>query len=122
VDGDRVYIMGSRGDVLCLDINGRRTATTGRSPTSRYMVDTRTFPNKPGRFAPAEAPAAPEPIALEPGDADIVWRYDVLETLDVWPQDAVDCSILVYGDYLYVCACNGVDRSHKNIPRPTRPI
>jgi len=122
VDGDRVYIMGSRGDVLCLDVHGQADGNAGPfTDEGRYMVDTRTFPDKPGRFEPALAPAAPAPIALTPEDADIVWRYDLLETLDVWPQDAVDCSMLVYGDCLYVCVCNGVDRSHRNIPSPNAP-
>jgi outer membrane protein assembly factor BamB len=122
VDGDRVYVMGSRGDVLCLDVGGQADGNAGPyTDEGLYMADARTFPDKPGRFAPASAPAAPAPVALLPGDADIVWRYDVLEALDVWPQDAVDCSILVYGDWLFVCTCNGVDRSHKNIPSPNAP-
>jgi outer membrane protein assembly factor BamB len=122
VDGDRVYVMGSRGDVLCLDVNGQADGNAGPyTDEGRYMADTRTFPDKPGRFSPTNAPPAPAPVSLLPSDADIVWRYDVLEALDVWPQDAVDCSILVFGDCLYVCTCNGVDRSHKKIPSPDAP-
>lgn len=122
VDGDRVYVMGSRGDVLCLDVNGQADGNAGPyTDEGRYMADTRTFPDKPGRFSPTNAPPAPAPVSLLPGDADIVWRYDVIEALDVWPQDAVDCSILVFGDCLYVCTCNGVDRSHKKIPSPDAP-
>ena len=122
VDGNRVYVMGSRGDVLCLDINGQSDGNAGPyTDEGRYMVDTRTFPDKPGRFSLTNAPAAPAAIKLLSGDADIVWRYDLLEALDVWPQDAVDCSILVFGDYLYVCVCNGVDKSHRHIPSPKAP-
>lgn len=122
VDGDRVYVMGSRGDVLCLDVHGQADGNAGPyADEGLYMADTRVFPDKPGRFGATNAPALPQPLALQPDDADIVWRYDVLETLDVWPQDAVDCSILVYGDLLYVCTCNGVDKSHKNIPSPNAP-
>ena len=122
VDGSRVYVMGSRGDVLCLDINGQADGNEGPfTDEGHYMSDTRTFPDKPGRFDATLAPPRPAPVELQAGDADIVWRYDVLAELDVWPQDAVDCSILVRGDYLYVCTCNGVDRSHKNIPSPNAP-
>jgi len=122
VDGGRVYIMGSRGDVLCLDVNGQADGNAGPfTDEGHYLCDTRTFPDKPGRFAATNAPAAPAAVELRPDDADIVWRYDVLEALDVWPQDAVDCSILVFGDCLYVCTGNGVDRSHKNIPSPGAP-
>ena len=122
VEGSRVYIMGSRGDVLCLDVNGQADGNAGPfTDEGRYMVDARNFPDKPGRFAPTNAPAAPEPVELRADDADIVWRYDLLEALDVWPQDAADCSILVSGDCLYVCTCNGVDRSHKTLPSPDAP-
>jgi outer membrane protein assembly factor BamB len=122
VEGNRVYVCGSRGDVLCLDLNGQADGNAGPfTDEGRYMWDTRTFPDKPGRFDPSNAPAPLPPAALQPGDADIVWRYDFIEALDVWPQDAVDCSILVYGDYLFVCTCNGVDKSHKRIPSPKAP-
>ncbi len=122
VDGNRVYVVGSRGDVLCLDINGQADGNAGPfTDEGHYMWDTRVFPDKPGRFDATNTPPLPPPAALQPGDADIVWRYDFIETLDVWPQDAVDCSILVYGDYLFVCTCNGVDKSHKRIPSPQAP-
>jgi outer membrane protein assembly factor BamB len=122
VEGDRVYVMGSRGDVLCIDINGQADGNAGPfTDEGLYMADARTFPDKPGRFDATNAPALPAPISLSPEDADIVWSYDVIEALDVWPQDAVDCSILILGDYLYVCTCNGVDKSHKNIPSPNAP-
>ena len=122
VEGNRVYVMGSRGDVLCLDINGQADGNEGPfTGEGQYMSDTRIFPDKPGRFGIADAPPLPAPVALQSGDADIVWRYDCLTELDVWPQDAVDCSLLVRGDYLYVCTCNGVDRSHRNIPSPRAP-
>ncbi len=122
VEGNRVYVMGSRGDVLCLDLNGQADGNEGPfTDEGRYMWDTRTFPDKPGRFDSTNEPPLPAPVALQPGDADIVWCYDFLRELDVWPQDAVDCSLLVYGDYLYVCPCNGVDKSHKKIPSPNAP-
>jgi hypothetical protein len=41
--------------------------------------------------------------------------------LDVWPQDATDCSPLVLGDLVYVCTSNGVDLSHKRLPSPEAP-
>ena len=124
VDGDRVYIVSSRGEVLCLDINGQLDGNNGPfKDEGVYMVDARTFPDKPGRFDPAgtNVPPRPEPVKLQPGDADIVWAYDFVTQLDVWPQDAVDCSTLVVGDHLFVCISNGVDKSHKYIPSPNAP-
>ncbi|MEI7899084.1 MAG: PQQ-binding-like beta-propeller repeat protein [bacterium] len=122
VDGDRVYVVGSRGDVLCLDINGQADGNAGPfTDEGHYLCDTRIFPDKPGRFGVTNTPPLLPPLELQPGDADIVWRYDFIEALDVWPQDAVDCSILVFGDYLFVCTCNGVDKSHTKIPSPQAP-
>jgi outer membrane protein assembly factor BamB len=122
VEGNRVYVVGSRGDVLCLDIKGQADGNAGPFiDEGHYMSDTRVFPDKPGRFDATNTPPLLPPVELQPRDADIVWRYDFIEALDVWPQDAVDCSILIYGDYLFVCTCNGVDRSHKRIPSPNAP-
>ncbi|HUU90409.1 MAG TPA: PQQ-binding-like beta-propeller repeat protein, partial [Phycisphaerae bacterium] len=121
VDGDRVYVVGNRGDVLCLDVEGQANGNDGPfQDEGRYMVGPGTLPGKPGRFE--EWPEPPKAVKVEPGDADIVWRFDMLaQPVDSWPQDAVDCSILVHGDYLYVCTSNGVDRSHRVRPSPNAP-
>jgi outer membrane protein assembly factor BamB len=60
-------------------------------------------------------------VPVQPTDGDILWVYDMLSELDVWPQDAADCSVLVHGDYVYVCTSNGVDKSHRNVPSPEAP-
>jgi outer membrane protein assembly factor BamB len=52
-------------------------------------------------------------------DADIVWRYDVIQELNVWPHDAASSSVLVWGDYLYVGTANGVDGEKS--PSPQAP-
>ena len=122
VDGNRVYIVGNRCDVLCLDINGQADGNAGPfTDEGHYMCDNRKFPDKPGRFDAAEEPPLKSPVLLQPGDADIVWRYDLLTALDIWPQDAADCSILVHGNVLFICTSNGVDSSHKHIPSPNAP-
>ncbi len=122
VDGDRVYVVSNRGEVLCLDVDGQADGNDGPFlDEGLYMADTRTFPDKPGRFDPKDAPPPPAPVELRPTDGDILWRYDFLSELDAWPQDAVDCSVLVHGDCLFVCTSNGVDRSHSNIPSPNSP-
>jgi len=121
VDGDRVYLVGNRCDVLCLDLSGQANGNDGPfKDEGQYMVGPGTLPTKPGRFK--EWPKPPKAVKVEPRDADIIWRFDMLAMpLDVWPQDAADCSILVRGDYLYVCTSNGVDRSHRYRPSPNAP-
>jgi len=122
VDGDRVYVVGSRGDVLCLDINGQADGNAGPfMDEGHYMTDVRVFPDKPGRFDATNTPPMLPPVAVQAEDGDIVWRYDLLTELDLWPQDAVDCSILVYGEILFICTSNGMDKSHKLIPSPKAP-
>lgn len=122
VEGDRVYVVGSRGDVLCLDIHGQTNGNDGPfMDEGHYMCDTRVFPDKPGRVDATNMPPILPPIKLQPEDGDIIWRYDLLTELDLWPQDAVDCSILVYGEILFICTSNGVDKSHKRIPSPNAP-
>ncbi len=122
IDGNRVYIVSNRGQVLCLDINGQADGNEGPFVDEGvYMRDARVFPDKPGRFDAQHAPPLPKPAELRTTDGDIIWEYDFIAGLDVWPQDAVDCSVLVFGNYLYVCTCNGVDRSHTKIPSPNAP-
>ncbi|MHB8898394.1 MAG: outer membrane protein assembly factor BamB family protein [Thermoguttaceae bacterium] len=105
VEGDRVYIVGSRGDVLCLDVEGQANGNAG------------PFTDE-GRYMAGEDKA---PIELGPGDGDIVWRYDPLDELGVCPHDAASCSILICGDVLYLSTSNGVDVPHETVLAPKAP-
>lgn len=105
VDGDRVYLVSNRGEVLCLDVHGMANGNDGPyQDEARFMV-------------PSDKPH----VTLGPRDGDIVWRFDMLHELPAWPQDATSCSILVHGDLLYVSPSNGVDRSHEHVPFPQAP-
>jgi outer membrane protein assembly factor BamB len=105
VDGDRVYAVTNRCEVICLDVHGLANSNHGPyRDEARFMA---------GRGQP--------PVRLQATDADILWKLDVIHDLDVWCQDAANCSILVHGDFLYVCTSNGVDRSHIRVPRPLAP-
>jgi outer membrane protein assembly factor BamB len=105
VDGDRVYLVTNRCEVLCLDVHGQANGNDGPfRDEGQYMA---------GKGKP--------PIPLGPTDGDIIWRYDMIEQSHVWPQDASNCSVLVHGNLVYVCTSNGVDRSHIRVPRPLAP-
>jgi outer membrane protein assembly factor BamB len=54
-------------------------------------------------------------------DADVVWEYDMMKELKVFPHNMSNCSPLVVGDQLFVCTSNGVDESHQNLPSPDAP-
>jgi outer membrane protein assembly factor BamB len=105
VDGDRVYLVSNRCEVLCLDVHGMANGNDGPfRDEGQYTVG-------PGR----------PPVTPGPQDGDILWRYDMIGQLAVWPQDASNCSVLVHGDVVYVCTSNGVDRSHDRLPNPLAP-
>lgn len=105
VEDDRVYVVSSRGEVMCLDVNGMANGNDGPfTDEGRHMV-------------PEGQPA------LEPGktDADILWLYDVIKECEVRQHDAAHCSILVDGRFLYVNTSNGVDDTHRHIASPDAP-
>src|SRR5215468_715135 len=93
VEGDRVYIVSNRGEVICLDALGmangndgpytneaahcipRQTASTGRDSTNSLIATN-------GMSAPADGPL----------DADIVWLFDLTERTGIWSHDAAHSS------------------------------
>ena len=105
VEGDRVYLVGNRGEVLCLDLLGLANGNDGPfRDEARHAV-----------------PLGSEPIEPGPQDADIVWLFDYVKECGVRQHDQAHGSPLVLGDYLYVNTSNGVDDSHKKIMSPDAP-
>lgn len=105
VDGDRVYVIGNRGDILCLDRDGQANGNQGPfTDELAYMG------------VPAGAGAA-----LGPTDADILWRYDMLKELDIVPHDVCGSTLLLCDGLLYACTSNGLDDRHDKVPRPLAP-
>ena len=92
VDGDRVFIVGTGGDILCLDVDGLANGNDG------------PFVDEAQYMAGYQKP----PIPLDSHDADIVWRFDPIDELGVCPHDAASCSVLIDGDVLYTGTSNGV--------------
>jgi outer membrane protein assembly factor BamB len=103
IDNDRVYVVGNRCDVLCLDINGMANGNDGP------FMDEAHYSVEPGQ----------PPVEPKSTDADIVWHFDMLNKLPVFPHDAACCSPLVFGDCVYICTANGVD--HGKPPLPMSP-
>ena len=123
VDGDRVYVVTNRCEVLCLDVAGLANGNDGEfqeeaafqtPPKAHRIVEE-------GDRLAIERGAADAPIALEPTGPDILWSFDMIEQVGSWPQDGSSCSVLIHGDWLYVGTSNGVDKSHKHIPSPQAP-
>jgi outer membrane protein assembly factor BamB len=116
IEGHRVYVVSSRCEVLCLDTEGQANGNDGPfKDEAKYVVKDVIL----DKGKPTERPAPP----IEPGakDADILWRYDMIDDLGVFPHNASDCAPLIVGDLVYVNTSNGQDWTHSNIPSPNAP-
>ena len=105
VDGDRVYVITNRCEVICLDVAGLANGNDG------------AFQEEGQYIAGAGKPAA----ELTATDADIIWVYDMRKELGVFPHNITSSSILVVGDKVFATTSNGQDWSHVNIPSPRAP-
>ncbi len=116
IEGDRVYIVTSRCEVMCLDVNGMANGNDGPfKDEAKYVVKDVLL----DRGKPTERKAPP----IEPGaqDGDIIWVYDMMDEMGVFPHNAANCSVLIVDDILYTCTSNGQDWTHSNIPSPNAP-
>ena len=106
VIGNRLYVVTSRCEVLCLDTEGMANGNDGpyTDEAKYFVLDAGKPPIEPGKT-----------------DADIIWRYDMMDELGVFPHNASNCSVIMVDGVLYVCTSNGQDWTHVNIPSPTSP-
>jgi outer membrane protein assembly factor BamB len=93
VEGNRAYYVCNRCEVICASLDGYQ----------------------PGKTEPTH------PQYTGSQDAGIIWRYDMIKELNVFPHNLAVCSPLIVGDTLYVITSNGVDEGHINIPQPQAP-
>jgi outer membrane protein assembly factor BamB len=106
VDG-RVYLATNRGDIVCLDINGMSNGNDGPY-TDEDLFITDDQEQEPLRTA-------------GPLDADILWRFDMVETLGIRSHDASNCCPLIYDGVVYCGTANGLDEAHAAVARPELP-
>ena len=105
VEGDRVYVLSNRNEVMCLDPAGMTNGNDGPyQDEGKHMG----LPDGP-----------PQPV--NPTDADILWLFDINKELGVHQHDAAHASILIHGQYLYVNTSNGTEDLHKYIVSPDAP-
>ena len=105
VEGDRVYIVTNRAEVLCLDLRGQANGNDG------------PFRDEGGHMSVEGQPAL-EVTAI---DADIIWLFDMWSELKMHPHDSAHSSILLDGDLLYLNTGNGTDNTHRHIRGPDAP-
>lgn len=105
VEGNRVYLVTSRCEVICLDTEGMANGNDGP------FMDEAQYVAGPGK------PKA----KIGPRDADIIWVYNMMDDLGVFPHNASNCSVIIVDDLVYACTSNGQDWTHVNIPSPNSP-
>jgi len=90
IEGDRLYYISNRCEVVCLDTEGFADGENDGPFTTE--ADTTRI------------------------DADIIWKLDMMAELDVFPHNLAVCSPIAMGNLLFVVTANGVDESHIHIP------
>jgi outer membrane protein assembly factor BamB len=93
VEGDRLYYVSNRCEVICADVAGMANGNQG-------VTDEKYKGAK---------------------DADVIWRLDMIGELGVFPHNLAVCSPLIVGNTLFVITSNGVDLDHLGIPAPEAP-
>ncbi|MCX6874694.1 MAG: PQQ-binding-like beta-propeller repeat protein [Verrucomicrobia bacterium] len=105
VDGNRVYVVGNRGEILCLDLEGQANGNDGPFLDELAYMGITGIPN----------------AKLDPSDGDILWSYHLIPELGVILHDVCGSTILLAGDLLYACTSNGIDDRHDRTPMPDAP-
>jgi len=105
VDGDRLWYVTSRGEVVCLDVEGFRDGENDG-------------PFKDEK--PAEKPGKPL-VWEEEKEADVIWKFNMMDQLRVSQHNMCSCSITGVGDVIFINTSNGVDEGHITIPQADAP-
>lgn len=92
-EGKRLYYVSNRGELVCLDTEG---FTDGKND---------------GPFQ--------EEIYKGPGDADIIWKLDMMKELGVYQRNMANSSPVIWEDLVFLETSNG--RSDENLPAPKAP-
>ena len=95
VEGDRVYYVSNRAELMCVDVQGFRDKEND-GPTTDEKLTAETNP-------------------------DVVWKFDMMEEVGTLPHNLANSSPVIYGDLIYVSTSNGQDESHVNVPAPKAP-
>jgi len=94
VEGDRLYYVSNRAELVCADVNG--------------LLDGNDGPYKDEKYT-------------EKQDGDFIWLLDMIEELEAFPHNLATCSPVIFENLVYVSTSNGVDEGHLNLPTPDAP-
>ncbi len=105
VEGDRIYTVTNRDEVVCLDLHGMANGNDG------------PFVDEGRHMTPHDEPL----LEVGPTDADILWLLDLRTAAGVRPHDSSNAGILIDGPYLYVNTSNGLNSKHDAVDKPNAP-
>ncbi len=94
VIGKRLYYVNNRCEVVCADVEGFSDGNDGPYKKEKYQSKL---------------------------DADIIWSFDMIEELGVFPHNLATSSPLVVDGVVFLVTSNGVDEAHLNLPSPRSP-
>jgi len=95
VENGTAYYVSNRGELMAVDIDGFRDGTN-----DGLVKDEK---------------------ATRETDADVIWRYDMMEELGVLQHNMANSSPVIYENLIFISTSNGQDESHVNIPSPKAP-
>ncbi len=95
IEGDRLYYVNNRCEVVCADTEG-------------FLDGENDGPIKDEKYNGKE-------------HADLIWSYDMMEELGVFPHNLATSSPLIVDDLIILVTGNGVDEGHLNLPSPRAP-
>jgi outer membrane protein assembly factor BamB len=95
VEGKRLYYVSNRGELVCLDTEG--------------FMDGKN-----------DGPFHDE-VHKGPGNADIVWKLDMMKELGVMQLFMANSSPAIWEQLVFICTSNGRDSSDEKIPAPKAP-
>lgn len=94
VEGDRLYYVSNRGELVCLDTEGFRDGENDGPFDDEARVDETS--------------------------ADVVWRFDFRQVLEVVPHYMSASTPVLDGDLVFALTSNGVDEAG-HVPAPVAP-
>ena len=95
VEGDRLYYVTNRCELVCLDTEGFRD---GENDGPYY-----------------------EEASTDQTDADIIWKFDMIAELGVFPHNMSNSSPVSLGNLVYLSTSNGQNEAHSKVPSPQAP-
>jgi len=121
VENGVVYYVSNRAEVIAADVDGfldgendgpfKKEGEMGMVRKEIVPKGTPSSETMERRFLPKTGKT----------DEDILWKYDLIGELDVFPHNLAAGSPLIVGDIVYVITGQGVDEGHFNVPVPLAP-